>query len=232
MWRITEHQAEKKLTKKGIDALTQTHLKKTFWLWNHQLSHNQPRSLEKSLVDSISVQCRLTPSIHPGTYTIARMPTIDQFPNTASFDDYMLDEVSPSSYTSNGKSTSHLLVPAAYSWADKKLCCWPSFSYRLCRVRSQLPGVSSRRFNAYYLGKFITNSAHRENQTNRKVADDKLGWLDCKNAAPIAEPSSVNSFVKALLHGDCMIQLDLPGILDIFASLLIFNGNVLLIQTC
>ncbi|XP_057541031.1 transcription factor MYB35 [Amaranthus tricolor] len=219
---------KKKLAKMGIDPVTHKPISKILSDYESiscLTTNGQMRSVDKTLVDSFSSRCRLSPSIHLGSESAAAMswmPMIDQLQEITSFNHCMLDQVSPSSTSSssssisNGQSSSHLLVPASYSWGEKK----SSVDDRLFDTDIAEQEHNYRGFLAEDSQTLILENS---SQTNSKMTDDKFGLSDCKKAGQNAEtsrcydsePSSVNSFVKALLDRDSEIQLDFPAFHDI-----------------
>ncbi|XP_021771116.1 transcription factor MYB35-like [Chenopodium quinoa] len=213
---------KKKLAKMGIDPVTHKPISKILSDYESIscLSNNhQIRSLDQNITNSFSSQCKISPSDNPGT----------QFQDVTSFNHYILEEVSPSSSSSstssisNGKSSSHLLMPtAAYSWGQKNSVdpllvtdiTEEEHSYQGFLAADSPPQIQEKSSQFQLIG---------ANHSNSKVTDDKFGMPESKSAAKNTvtssyydyEPSSVNSFVKTLLDRDNEIQLDFPAFDDI-----------------
>lgn len=168
-------------------------------------TNHQMRSLDKNLATSFSSQCTLSPPTNPGI----------QFQNATSFNHHMLEEVSPSSSSSssssisNGKSSSHLWVPT-YSWREKTVVD-PPLSTDMAEEDHNYQGFLAEDLPPQIL-KFTDDKVTDNMMTDWKTAAKNAGT---SSSCYDYEPSSVNSFVKALLDRDSEIQLEFPAFNDI-----------------
>ncbi|KMT17167.1 hypothetical protein BVRB_2g040770 [Beta vulgaris subsp. vulgaris] len=216
---------KKKLTKMGIDPVTHKPISKCLSDYESiscLTTNHQIRSLDQTLATSFSSHCQISTQ---STANMGRLPLMDQFQDVTSFNYYILEDISPSSSSSssssisNGKSSSHLSVPGAYSWAEKRSSTDPLLNTDITEEEHNFLAADSPPQILEKTSQFeLTGVKH----SSSKMSDDKLGMSDCDSAAKNAEtssyvnePSSVNSFVKALLDRDSEIQLDFPAFNEI-----------------